>query len=146
MFDRLNDQWRPEIKSSPKGMILIEVVVGIMLLGTLLTTILIAVSRLEIQRKSILKRSQSIEILDGLVDKFFRRGFPGHGMEQSISEDEALRWKVTVTPSPIIPQSLSIVRVTMLENKLNAGRELSIHSIAYVELVVENEFIGTFKP
>lgn len=64
---------RHVIRSS-RAITLIEVVVGLFLLGTLLTMILIASGKLERQRRVALSKIQAVEQLDQLVSEYFGKG------------------------------------------------------------------------
>src|SRR5436190_3116927 len=94
------------------GISLTEVVVGLALLGTLLTMLVVASGRLQIQRKAALDKLQAVNALDSLMSQFFSSGFPDLGSSGPIPSNPDWVWTVRKKDSQT-PAGTCIVRVSI---------------------------------
>lgn len=122
------------------GITLTEVVVGLVLLGTLLTGILIAAGRFEKQRARSLKKLTAVEILDHLTEEFFRDGFPETRTRGEIVGRPAWTWLVVQVPQSTRDSELVTLRLTIEET---GGANLPLAS---VEVIVHSSQIGRKTP
>ena len=124
-----------------QGITLVEVVVGLVLLSTLLTVILISTGRLHRQQKAALQKLDAVRILDDLTGEFFRQGFPRLDSTGPIESRPDRNWQMTGRPNPIAPDRLLDVRISILNQTAAAQSQ----RLATVELLVPVSSIGKYK-
>ncbi len=83
------------------GFTLVEVMAGILLLGTLLTVLVVANGRLAAQSSRSRQAVEAYRVLDDLVDRWWidPARFP-RGGEGPVAERPGWRWRTRVVPSP----------------------------------------------
>ena len=120
---------------------LIEVVVGLVLLSTLLTVILISTGKLHRQQKAAIQKLEAVRILDELAGDFFREGFPSLDTTGPIESQPKLIWKQTGQPSPIAPDRLVNVRLSILQSPFSESNS----QLATLEILVQRDQIGRYR-
>lgn len=97
------------------GITLTEVVVGISLLGTLLTSILVASGQLWKQQKLAKEKLLAIELLDQITSKYFHQGFPELDTRMELASQK--KWVLTLRALPdsrlddeLIPIRLEVLK------------------------------------
>ena len=128
------------LSQSRLGITLLEVVVGLVLLGTLLTAILISSGKLHQQQKIALKKIEAVELLDELIASFFREGFPALDSIGDMNDQGDLYWRLSGAPCSIAPDRLSICRCTVVLR--DSTSQSPDRHLASVELLVSNNSIG----
>jgi type II secretory pathway pseudopilin PulG len=116
--------------SNRHAITLIEVVVGLALLGTLLTTMMVTAGKFSGIQKSANRKSEAIKVLDELVGQLYRMGFPPEDQSEPLTEHA--NWQLTFRRRPWTesPERFDIVRVA-IEDVSKKTAEL-----ASVELLV----------
>ena len=129
-------------KTPPRQAItLIEVIVGLVLLSTLLTVILISTGKLHRQQKAAIQKLEAVRILDELAGDFFREGFPNLDTTGPIENQPKLIWKQTGQPSPIAPDRLVNVRLGIFQSPASESNP----QLATLEILVQRDQIGRYK-
>jgi prepilin-type N-terminal cleavage/methylation domain-containing protein len=128
------------IKQSPKrGVTLTEVIVGIVLLGSLLTMMLVAAGRLERQRRSAELKLAAVAELDKLTSRFFAVGFPALPSTGLIPENAKFAWEA-VQASSESPETCLVARIRIVDReKPNAV------PYAVAEVLVDKASLGRQK-
>jgi hypothetical protein len=87
-----------------------------------------------------LKKIEAVEILDELIARFFREGFPALDSAGDINERSDLHWRLSGAPCSIAPDRLTICRCSViLRDSMSQSPE---RQLASVELLVSNNSIG----
>jgi type II secretory pathway pseudopilin PulG len=146
---------RPFETPPKRGITLIEVVVGLVLLSTLLTVILISTGKLHRQQKAAIQKLEAVHLLDELTAEFFRKGFPNLDSVGPIESQPDRYWQVTGQPSPIGPDRLVSVRLSILGSSPNQSQanlratsdpsNATDRRLATLEILVSRDFIGRYK-
>jgi type II secretory pathway pseudopilin PulG len=123
-----------------RAITLVEVVVGLSLMATLLTGILVVAGRFEKQRRISQNKLPAIEILDQLLAEFFSKGFPILSSEGIIDTDREWHWKVAEASIQPSEDTLMTVRVSIAETH-EAERQL-----AYVDVLVPTKYLVRPSP
>ena len=141
----------------PLGITLIEVVVGLVLLSTLLTVILISTGKLHRQQKAAIQKLESVHLLDELTAEFFRKGFPSLDSTGPVESQPDRYWQVTGQPSAIAPDRLVIIRLSILSSSPNHSQSstlrlaspdstnLTSRRLATLEVLVSRDSVGRYK-
>ena len=119
-----------------RGITLTEVVVGLALLGSLLTMMLIAAGRLERQRRTAETRLEAVAVLDRLVSGFFSNGFPALPSSGPIIEHDGMAWQMSKV-AIATPEECSVARVSVVQWK---GSEST--TVASVDVLVADTAFG----
>ena len=137
------------LKCRPRGITLIEVIVGLVMLSTLLTVILISTGKLRQQQKAALQKLDAVRILDDLTGEFFREGFPKLDSTGKVASRSDRYWQVTGKPNAIAPDSLFDIRIS-----IHVADAASVGSVALsprtlprlvaVEVLVSGDSIGRY--
>ena len=147
---------RPFETQPNRGITLIEVVVGLVLLSTLLTVILISTGKLHRQQKAAIQKLEAVHLLDELTAEFFRKGFPNLDSVGPIESQPDRYWQVTGQPSPIAPDRLISVRLSILDSSPVQPQATNLLSppdpatatnrrLATLEILVSRDTIGRYK-
>lgn len=138
-----------------RGITLIEVVIGLVLLSTLLTVILISTGKLHRQQKAAIQKLEAVHLLDELTAEFFRKGFPNLDSVGPIESQPDRYWQVTGQPSPIGPDRLVSVRLSILGSSPNQSQanlratsdpsNATDRRLATLEILVSRDSIGRYK-
>lgn len=139
-----------------RGITLIEVVVGLVLLSTLLTVILISTGKLHRQQKSAIQKLEAVHLLDELTAEFFRKGFPSLDSVGPIDSQPDRYWQVTGQPSPIAPDRLVSVRLSILASSPGQPKATNLlatpdpttatnRRLATLEILVSRDSIGRYR-
>jgi type II secretory pathway pseudopilin PulG len=130
------------------GITLIEVVVGLALLGSLLVMMVIAGGRLEKQRKISEEKLEAIAALDSLVSGFFSSGFPPVPSNGAVPGNDRWAWQLAIV-NTAAPESCSVARVSIVDLKKTSDPAVDIgqksrtrESLASVEVLVANSAFG----
>lgn len=141
----------------PLGITLIEVVVGLVLLSTLLTVILISTGKLYRQQKVAIQKLDSVHLLDELTAEFFRKGFPILDSTGPVESQPDCYWQVTGQPSAIAPDRLVIIRLSILSSSTNHSQSSTLRlaspdsttvtsrRLATLEVLVSRDSVGRYK-
>ena len=105
-----NQEYR-EIRT---GITLTEVVVGLALLGSLLTIMLVGAGRLERQRSAAEAKLEAVAALDRLISGFFSNGFPTLPSNGAIPERDLWIWKMSRV-NTAAPEGCSVARVAIVD-------------------------------
>lgn len=146
---------RPVDTRLNRGITLIEVVVGLVLLSTLLTVILISTGKLHRQQKAAMQKLEGVRLLDELTADFFRKGFPNLDSAGPIENRPDRYWQLTGQPSSIAPDHLINARLS-IHQAAHVGPVVHsqthqlptfapIHRIATLEILVSRDSIGRYK-
>lgn len=119
------------------GTTLIEVVIGLVLLGALLVTLLVAAAKLELQKKRADEKLQSVRMLDSILEDCFSRGFPTSGKMHTIPGETRWNCSFEIVQSSTVRDPLSVVRVRIHSH----ARDESV--LGMVDVLVHKENIGT---
>jgi type II secretory pathway pseudopilin PulG len=139
-----------------RGITLIEVVVGLVLLSTLLTVILISTGKLHRQQKAAIQKLEAVHLLDELTAEFFRKGFPNLESNGPIENQPDRYWQVTGQPSPIAPDRLISIRLSILDASPDQPQATNLQAssdpttsttrrLATLEILVSRDTIGRYK-
>lgn len=139
------DDRQPRHASRP-GITLIEVVVGLALLGSLLVMMLMAAGRLEKQRKVSEEKLEAVAVLDRLISSFFSNGFPPTPSSGPVPGNERWVWQLA-NVNTAAPESCSVARISILDTKKTSSRDTdpespSRLSLASVDVLVANSAFG----
>ena len=134
------------------GITLTEVVVGLALLGTLLTIMLVGAGRLERQRSAAESKLAAVAALDRLISRFFSNGFPALPSSGPMGENEYWVWKMsrvnTAAPQGCLVARISIVdlRRKVESSGANSNDELSRdREIATIDVLIADVAFGRNK-
>ncbi len=136
------------LKFIPRGITLIEVIVGLVMLGTLLTVILISTGKLHQQQKAAIQKLDAVRILDELTGEFFREGFPQLDSTGPIASRPDRFWQVTGQPNPIAPERLFNLRISIHNaspNQPQTAISRVMPQLANLEILVARDSIGRYQ-
>jgi len=119
-----------------QGVTLIEVVAGLVMVGSLLTVMIITAGRFEKNRAKALQKLQAVRIADSLMTDFFASGFPTIGSEGFVPGSSQLHWKVTGQENANAPTLLADVR--LLIHKLDVPQQ----TLASIEVLISKDTLG----
>ncbi len=95
------------------GTTLIEVVVGLALLGSLLVILLLAASKLEVQKRKAVEKLQSVQVLDNVLQDCFSKGFPMLGVLRPIPGESRWDCSFEIVQTSAIDDPFLVIRVRM---------------------------------
>jgi prepilin-type N-terminal cleavage/methylation domain-containing protein len=113
-----------------RGVTLIEVVVGLAMLGTLLTAMMIMAGRFQRLQKSAIEKTEAVRLLDKQVGSLYRKGFPNADAHWPVESNATWIISTRRRPWSDSPEKFEIVRVS-ISDKSDLARVL-----ATVELLV----------
>ena len=151
-FSRTNLWLRKEDRQVRTGITLTEVVVGLALLGSLLTIMLVGAGRLERQRSAAEAKLEAVAALDRLISGFFSKGFPTLPSEGELPGRSDWMWKITRVDTAT-PEGCSVARVAIVDFRhaakspsINAQGEWSREqAIATIDVLIANSAFGQNK-
>ena len=134
------------------GITLTEVVVGLALLGSLLTIMLVGAGRLERQRSAAEAKLEAVAALDRLISGFFSSGFPTLPSDGVVPEREHWVWRMSRV-NTAAPEGCSVARVAIVDlrkavdsTSLNAhGEQNREREIATIDVLIANSAFGQHK-
>lgn len=118
------------------GITLTEVVVGISLLGTLLTSILVASGQLGKQQKLAQEKLLAIELLDQVTSKYFHQGFPELDTRIDIASQKKWVLAIRALPDSRLDDELIPIRMEVLKANPSSDDWLAL---ARVDLLVTRD-------
>ncbi|MCU0718134.1 MAG: hypothetical protein MUC83_00405 [Pirellula sp.] len=142
-------------KCDRNGITLTEVVIGIALLGSLLTLIIVGSGRLASTKKIAELKVHAIEHLDRLLGEWSISGYPEAGESGTVDGRSALRWHVdhrdcSMGARPVVIVRVSISTIAMSGQRLaNAPRsdsQMDDLLLASVEILATKNMIGKRRP
>lgn len=142
-------------KCDRNGITLTEVVIGIALLGSLLSLIIVGSGRLARSKRIAELKVEAIEHLDRLLGEWSISGYPETGESGTIEGQSSLRWSVNHRHSYIGARPVVVVRVSLSaagisgQRSRNASRSDSQTddlSLASVEILTTKNMIGKRRP
>ncbi|MFN8741006.1 MAG: hypothetical protein ACK5YR_13845 [Pirellula sp.] len=142
-------------KCDRNGITLTEVVIGIALLGSLLSLIIVGSGRLARSKKIAELKVHAVEHLDRLLGEWSISGYPEAGESGTIEGQSTLRWSVSHRNSYIGARPVVVVRVSISATGMSGQRlgnaPLSVSqtndlSLASVEILATKSMIGKRRP
>lgn len=142
-------------KCDRNGITLTEVVIGIALLGSLLSLIIVGSGRLARNKKIAELKVEAIEHVDRLLGEWSISGYPEAGESGTVDGRSALRWHVDhrdyfMGARPMVIVLVSISTTAMSGQRLaNASRrdsQTDVLLLASVEILATKNMIGTRRP
>jgi type II secretory pathway pseudopilin PulG len=118
------------------GITLIEVVAGLVMVGSLLTVMIVTAGRFEKNRAKASQKLQAVRLADSLMTDFFASGFPSIGSEGLVPGSSQLHWKLTGQENPNAPTLLADVR--LLIHKLDVPQQ----TLASIEVLINKDALG----
>jgi len=131
------------LRNKCSGITLIEVVVGIAIMGTLLSLMLVAAGRLEVRRDFAERKLESVQIANGLMSEFFALGFPRLDSRGEIVGHPGWFWTLSGRPLNSDQGLLSTVRVSVYGG---SQTESEPKPLSTIEVLVTTESIGRGLP
>ncbi len=131
------------------GTTLTEVVVGLALLGSLLTIMLVGAGRLERQRSAAEAKLDAVAALDRLISGFFSNGFPTLPSDGAVPERSHWVWKMSKV-NLATPDGSSVARVAIVDLR-NSADSSNVNSqgwatqeweIATIDVLIANSAFG----
>jgi prepilin-type N-terminal cleavage/methylation domain-containing protein len=120
--------------SDRRGLTLVEVIAGLVLLATLLTSVLVAFKTHAAQIRGARDRLKASETADELVGSWLAQGaLPAIGTQKALAEMDGWAWRVLANESQQTgPVKVGSVRVEVFRSRASAGDDV----LASVALVV----------
>jgi type II secretory pathway pseudopilin PulG len=125
-----------------QGITLTEVVVGMVMIGTLLSGIIVGTSRLQRQQKSATEKLEAIRELDQIVSTFFREGFPYLGTTSNVPNHPNWVLDFQGTRSESLLTSTAKCRCSIAKSVVDADGTTRERTLASVELLVPLSSLG----
>jgi hypothetical protein len=128
--------------SSPgrRGLTLVEVIAGLLLLATLLTSVLAAFKIHAAQIRAARDRLKASELAEGLLgDWMARNQLPAVGTQKPLPETDGWMWRVLANEPQLSGAALRTVRVEICRPPEAAGEQI----LASVSLVVQGTTVAT---
>ncbi len=119
------------------GTTLIEVVVGLSLLGSLLVALIVVASKLDTQRKATEQKQIAIQVLDQVLSKGFSRGFPPANTIVPAQADSEWDFTVNILENQSLVPPLLIARIAVTR------RGNSDDIVSFVDVIVHRENLGS---
>ena len=119
-----------------RGITLTEVIVGLALLGSLLTIMLVGAGRLERQRSAAEKKLEAVAALDQLVSVFFSNGFPALPSDGPLNNKKEWIWNMSRV-NTATPEGCSVARISIVDLRRQERSD-----IASVDVLVANSAFG----
>ena len=134
------------------GITLTEVVVGLALLGSLLTIMLVGAGRLERQRSAADAKLEAVAALDRLISGFFSNGFPTLPSDGVVPERDHWVWTMSRV-NTAAPEGCSVARVAIVDLRkiiespsVNAKAESNRNrEITTIDILIANSAFGQNK-
>ena len=134
------------------GITLTEVVVGLALLGSLLTIMLVGAGRLERQRSAADAKLEAVAALDRLISGFFSNGFPTLPSDGVVPERDHWVWTMSRV-NTAAPEGCSVARVAIVDlrkiiesPRVNAQAESNRNrEITTIDVLIANSAFGQNK-
>lgn len=142
-------------KCDRNGITLTEVVIGIALLGSLLSLIIVGSGRLARSKRIAELKVEAIEHLDRLLGEWSISGYPETGESGTIEGQSTLRWSVSHRNSYIGARPVVVVRVSISAAGISAQRSRNASrsdsqtdqpTLASVEILTTKNMIGKRRP
>ena len=151
-LSRTNRWLRKEERQVRRGITLTEVVVGLALLGSLLTIMLVGAGRLERQRSAAEAKLEAVAALDRLISGFFSNGFPSLPSDGELPGTSHCVWKITGV-NTAAPEGCSVARVAIVDFRQAAdspnvnvlGESTREREIATIDVLIANSAFGQNK-
>lgn len=132
----------PRAVTASKGITLVEVVVGLMLLGTLLAWIIVSAGQLQKQQTLAMERLRAVKEIDLLTARFFRDGFPTLGASESVSYSNDFYWQLSGRPIDVGSERLLVATLSVHPRSDSRLRTTGGASVASLEVLVHVDSIG----
>lgn len=118
------------------GTTLIEVVVGLALLGSLLVALIVAASTLEQRRKRADEKLQAVGILEHVLQDCFAKGFPTTGKQRTIHIESQWNCSFELVKATEINDPFVVVRVQLHRH------DHPEKSVSMAEVMVHKDVLG----
>jgi type II secretory pathway pseudopilin PulG len=121
-------------RSAGRGLTLVEVIAGLVLLATLLASILVAFGSQAAQIRAARDRITAVELADRLLSEWSsQNAIPAVGTEQNLAGTNAWRWRIVAGQSAELALSgVSSVRVEVWRSKQTGADQV----LAWAEVLV----------
>jgi prepilin-type N-terminal cleavage/methylation domain-containing protein len=127
--------------SGRRGLTLVEVIAGLVLLATLLTSVLAAFKTNAAQVRAARDRLKASELAEGLLSEWMARNqLPAVGTQKPLPDTDGWIWRLLANEAQLSgPAPLQTVRVEICRSQEPAGEQV----LASVALVVQGAMVPT---